>query len=327
MSTETIVTLVAFLAASSGILLVYTLVGARRTRLDDRLEGLDERAGSATYASGLPNGLPGESDFSAPRPAAPSQFTQSTLPRIGTTLMPSDEGERTLLRTRMINAGFYGRQATGIFLGVKLILIVGPALIGLFLGLTGLVSTVTALFAGACLGIAGMIGPSFWLEGQKQKRQTSFRRSLPDALDLLVICLEGGLSLPAALKRVGGELRTAHPVLASELNIVQREIQLGGSPGESLQKMGVRTDLEEIRSLASVITQSERFGASLVKSLRVHADTLRLKRQQHAEEMAQKASIKVLFPTLIFIFPAIFVVILGPAAFQIMEQMNQISIQ
>ena len=150
---------------------------------------------------------------------------------------------------------------------------------------------------------------------------------MPDALDLLVICLEGGLSLPASLRRVGGELRTAHPLLALELNIVQREIQLGSSPGESLQKLGVRTDLEEIRSMAAVITQAERFGASLVKSLRVHAETLRTKRQQYAEEMAAKAAVKVLFPTLLFIFPAIFVVILGPAAFQIMEQLGQMTNQ
>jgi tight adherence protein C len=164
-----------------------------------------------------------------------------------------------------------------------------------------------------------MIGPSFWLDSRKGARQTTFRRALPDALDLLVICLEGGLSLPGSLKRVASELRTAHPPLATELNIVQREIQLGRSPGESIQQMGFRTDLEEIRSLASVITQAERFGASLVKSLRVHAETLRVKRQQHAEELAQKASVKVLFPTLLCIFPAVFVVILGPAAYQILE--------
>jgi tight adherence protein C len=169
-----------------------------------------------------------------------------------------------------------------------------------------------------------MIGPGFWLDGRKNKRQTNLRRALPDALDLLVICLEGGLSLPASLRRVGAELRTAHPLLALELNIVQREIQLGSSPGESLQKLGVRTDLEEIRSMASVITQAERFGASLVKSLRVHAETLRTKRQQHAEEMAGKAAVKVLFPTLFFIFPAIFVVILGPAVFQIMERLSEV---
>ena len=103
-----------------------------------------------------------------------------------------------------------------------------------------------------------------------------------------------------------------------------REIQLGRNAGDSLHQMGLRSDLEEVRTLASVISQAEKFGASLVKSLRVHADTLRLKRQQRAEEMAQKAAIKILFPTLLFIFPAIFVVILGPAAFQIYEVMANI---
>ncbi len=192
------------------------------------------------------------------------------------------------------------------------------------LAVSGLVRTEYAVLGGGCFGIAGMIGPGFWLDRRKSKRQTSLRRALPDALDLLVICLEGGLSLPASLRRVGTELRTAHPLLARELTIVEREVQLGNSPGQSLHKMGVRTDLEEIRSMASVITQAERFGASLVKSLRVHAEALRTKRQQYAEEMAGKAAVKVLFPTLLFIFPAIFVVILGPAVFQIVEQLGNI---
>ncbi len=323
MTTEAFLMLIAFLMASSGVLLVYTMVGARRTRLDERLEGLNERAGVAVTAGTL-GGLPGDPGASGPRPAPPNQFTQTTLPKLGTALMPTDEGEKSQLRTRLTHAGFYGRQAMAIFLGTKLLLIIVPAAIGLFLGVTGVLPTTEAFLGGACLGIGGMIGPSFWLDGRKAKRQTSFRRSLPDALDLLVICLEGGLSLPGSLKRVGTELRTAHPVLALELNIVQREIQLGSSPGEALQKMGIRTDLEEIRSLASVITQSERYGASLVKSLRVHAETLRLKRQQRAEEMAQKAAVKILLPTLLFIFPAIFVVILGPAVFQILEQLAQV---
>jgi tight adherence protein C len=151
------------------------------------------------------------------------------------------------------------------------------------------------------------------------------RRALPDALDLMVICLEGGLSLPAALKRISAELRTAHTELAAELAIVQREIQLGRSPGDALKQMGIRSDLEEVRSLSSVITQAEKFGASLVKSLRVHSETLRLKRQQRAEEMGAKAATKVLFPTLLFIFPAIFVVILGPAAIQIMKTLGSMN--
>ena len=312
MTTEALITLIVFLMASSGVLLVYTLVGAKRTRLDVRLEDLEEQ------------GAAGTTGYPAARSAQANPFTQTTLPKLGTALMPDDEGERTLLRARLIHAGLYGRQTLPIFLGAKLLLIVTPVVAGLALALTGLIRTEYAILGGGCFGIAGMIGPGFWLDGRKKKRQTSLRRALPDALDLLVICLEGGLSLPASLRRVGAELRTAHALLALELNIVQREIQLGSSPGESLHKMGVRSDLEEIRSMASVITQAERFGASLVKSLRVHAETLRTKRQQYAEEMAAKAAVKVLFPTLLFIFPAIFVVILGPAAFQIMERLNEV---
>jgi tight adherence protein C len=311
MATEGIVTIVAFLMVSSAVLLLYTLVSGRRTRVDERLEDL-ERHGT----------LEGTAAPVARRPTA-SQFTQTTLPKLGSSLMPADEGERTLLRSRMIHAGFYGPQAMAIFLGVKLLLMVGPAVIGLLLGALGLVPTLYAVLAGACLGIVGMIGPSFWLDTKKAQRQTTFRRALPDALDLIVICLDGGLSMTAALKRVSSELKTAHPELAMELNIAQREIQFGRTPGEALQQMGIRSDLEEVRSLASVITQAERFGASLVKSLRVHSETLRHKRQQHAELMAQKAAIKILFPTLLFIFPAIFVVILGPAVFQILENMSR----
>ncbi len=242
---------------------------------------------------------------------------------MGASLLPKDETERTRLQTRLIYAGLYGRQAMPIFLGVKLLLMVSPALIGLVAGVLGIIPLFHGLIVGAALGLGGMVGPSFWLDRRKAARQTAFRRAIPDALDVLVICLEGGLSFPAAIRRVAGELKTAHPLLARELQIAQREIQLGRSAGEALREFADRTDLDEIRSLASVVIQAERFGASLAKALRVHAATLRERRLQYAEEMAQKAVIKVLFPTLLFIFPGIFIVILGPAAIQILEMFSQ----
>ena len=140
---------------------------------------------------------------------------------------------------------------------------------------------------------------------------------MPDALDVIVICVEGGLSLVGALRRVAGDLRAVHPKLAKELDIVQREVQLGQTAGEALRRLGERSDMEEVRTLAAVIIQSDRFGAGLNKALKIHSETLRQKRQQGAEEKAQKAGTMVLFPTLLFIFPAIFVVILGPAMIQI----------
>jgi tight adherence protein C len=195
----------------------------------------------------------------------------------------------------------------------------------LLLGLLGIVNIMYGVLIGAIVGAFGMIGPSFWLDRRKKARQSSLRRALPDALDILVICLEGGLSIPGAIRRISGELRTAHPILALEFNIVQREIHLGHSTGEALRRFAARADLEELRSLASVIMQSERFGASLVKALRTHAESLRIKRLQYAEEMAQKAATKILFPTVLCILPGIFIVILGPAAIQIVNVLGQIS--
>jgi tight adherence protein C len=291
---------VGFVMVSCLVLLVFTLVAGRKNRIDDRLRELSGRGGPAPEPEGDMMG----------------QLVKQTA-AWGQKLVPVDDEQRTRLQARLIHAGLYSRQAMAVFLGTKLLLTIGPAVIGLLAGFLGLISISAGFIVGALFGIFGMIGPSFWLDMRKSARQTSIRRALPDALDVLVICLEGGLSLPAAFKRVANELRTAHPLLAEELSIAQREIQLGRSTGEALRQFGERTDLEEVRSLASVITQSERFGASLVRALRVHAETLRTKRLQYAEEMAQKAAVKILFPTLLCIFPGIFVVLLGPAVIQI----------
>lgn len=298
-----------FVAASSFVLLVYTLVGWRGNRLAARLGGLSDEHGKA-----------------APRDGdAVKQLARTALPKMGAPLVPRDLKERGRLQARLYHAGLYSRQAMLLFLGVKMLLIVAPAVVGFVLGLAGLVEVSNGLIFGAMLGILGMVLPSFWLDRRKRARQTAFRRALPDALDVLVICLEGGLSLPSALKRVAAELRTAHPMLALELNIVQREVQLGRSAGEALRQFAERTDLEELRMLASLILQSERFGASLVKALRVHAETLRQKRIFLAEEMAQKAATKILFPTVLCILPGMFVVILGPAAIQIIDMFSHMA--
>jgi tight adherence protein C len=297
-----IVTIAVFLMTSSLVALVFLVAGGRRTRLDTRLKELSDGG-----------------DTPLPEQATFTTIARSTLPKIGTPFVPSDIEERTKLQTRLIHAGLYSSQAMVVFLGVKVFLMFFPTLVGVTAASLGLITMQYGLIGGASCAILGTIGPSFWLDRKKANRQSTFRRALPDALDVLVICLEGGLSLPGSLKRLATELRTAHPTLSTELNIVQREIQMGRSSGEALRKMGERTDLEEVRSLASVILQAEKFGASLVKSLRVHSETLRTKRMQRAEEMAQTAGTKVLFPTVLFILPAMFVVILGPAIIHVME--------
>ena len=127
------------------------------------------------------------------------------------------------------------------------------------------------------------------------------------------------MSVPASLSRVAAELATAHPMLAQELQIVEREIQMGRSPGEAMRQFAQRFDLEELRSLSSVIIQAEQFGTSVTKAFNVYADGMRIKRHQRAEEKAQRAIIHILFPTLLCIFPGIFIVLLGPAAIMIYE--------
>jgi tight adherence protein C len=247
-----------------------------------------------------------------------AEIALAAVPKVGQTLMPSNRERLSRLKARMTQAGIYGPNALSIFLGAQLFLAaLLPATAGLFPYLLGLLSWQKALAVGSVAAAVGMLAPSFWVDYQRNQRKSELRQAVPDALDMLVLCLEAGLSLPAALQRVTGELVFAHPALARELNIVQREIQLGLGVGDALKKFGDRCDLEEVRNLATVIIQSERYGASSVKALRLHSDSCRLERQQRAEERAQKAAVKILFPTLLCIFPAIFIVILGPAAYQI----------
>jgi tight adherence protein C len=298
---------IAFAMVSSMALLVFLLLSGRKGRLESRLQELSGKGGAA------------------PEMESVAQLARQALPHVAAPLVPKGKEERTRLQGRLVQAGLYGPQAMVLFLAVKMTLIVLPVFVGLAVAAFGLVSLQQGLVFGALSGIGGMIGPSFWLDRQKAARQSSFRRALPDALDVLVICLEGGLSLYGAFRRVSHELRTAHPLLASELAIVEREIQMGRSTGEALHAFGERCDLEEVRRLASVITQAERFGASLVKAMRIHAELLRAGRMQHAEEMAQKAAVKILFPTLLFIFPGMFIIILGPGIIQLLDVFSEMN--
>lgn len=296
---------VVFLAAGSLILLLAVLL----TRYDARLQARVDKLTAGDGRESAPT----------PAPTSMAHFAQATLPKLARPILPEAGDQRTRLQTRLTHAGLYGRPAMGLFLGVKMLLMAVPLFVGLGLAVTHtqppLKSAVFALFGSA----AGMMVPGLWLDARKKKRQMNLRRSLPDALDIIVICLEGGVSLQAAFHRVGVSLRSAHPLLAGEMNIIQREIQLGRTTGEALRQFADRSDLEEVRSLAAVVLQSEKLGASLVKALRVFADSFRVKRLQRAEELAQKASTKIVFPTILFIFPAILFVIAAPAVFLLMD--------
>jgi tight adherence protein C len=287
-----------FLAASSLIVLLYALVGSRKTRIDERVADL-----GSDYGLGIPN-----STGSIPLTEAESGMAER---------QDGSDANGEQLKERIIRAGLYKPHAIAAFTVVRLILIAIPLIIAFVASSSGLLPRSHTLLYGVMAAIVGTIAPGFWLDRLARARQTKIRRSLPDALDIMVICLEGGLSLQAALARVGRELSSAHPLLAHELGIVEREIELGRRTGDAMRLFAQRFDLEELRSLASVISQTERYGASVVQALEVYSESMRIKRRQRAEEQAQKATIKMVFPTLLCIFPGIFVVLLGPAAIQI----------
>jgi len=147
------------------------------------------------------------------------------------------------------------------------------------------------------------------------------QRGLPDALDLLVICVESGLGLDQALMKVTQEVRITHPELSDELQLVNLEMRIGKTRIEALRELARRTGLEDIKSLVAMLVQTDRFGTSVAQSLRVFSDDLRIKRRQRAEEMSAKTSVKMVFPLVFFIFPALLAVILGPAALTLLRQL------
>lgn len=226
------------------------------------------------------------------------------------------------LRLRLIQAGFYGKNAVLWMSISKIVSLIIP------LAMASLASRLTeipirwTLMIGIVLAIASMIGPSFVLDYFKRKRQKRIHRSIPDALDVLSICLEAGMSLPAALLKVSQELSSAHPELAMELAIVNRETQLGRGVGEAMRAFADRFDIEELRSLASVIIQAEKFGSSLLEAMDIFSQTMRQKRMNTAEAHAQQAVAKILIPTVLCILPALFLVTLGPAVILIIRGLS-----
>ena len=225
------------------------------------------------------------------------------------------------LRDRIVQAGIYRKHAVPIFVAIRIVLFVSMLGLGLLASYFRLMAPFPAIITGALAGLGATLAPTFWLDHVRRARQSQIRHALPDALDLMGVCLQGGLSLTGSLSRVSQELGTAHPMLALELAIVEREMQMGLTAGEAMRQFARRFDLEELRSLSSVIGQTEKFGSSVTKALRTYADGLRIKRQQQAEEMAQRAAVKILFPTLLCIFPGIFIVVLGPAAIRIYQML------
>ncbi len=224
-------------------------------------------------------------------------------------------GGRLLLN----QAGIRSAGAYRIYLGIRWAMpVVFVVLAVVYAKATGIASKSIFLMVLAA-GIAGFLLPDFVLRRKIRKRQEEITDALPDGLDLLVVCVEAGLGLNAAFIKITEEFRLSSPALSEEFDIVNREMVAGKPRQEALRALTERTGVEDVKSLVAMLIQTEKLGTSLAQSLRVHSDSLRMRRRQKAEEAAAKTTIKLVFPLVFLMFPALFIVILGPGVLQVIN--------
>lgn len=248
------------------------------------------------------------------RDSAPSLFDRIIKP-FNRQLGDRDEGETSELRLRLIQAGYFNSSAPMRFYAVRIILGILLPLSVVFMapaiGSNLKVETIMFLVGGA--GVVGLYFPSLWVRRKASSRQREAQDGFPDALDLLLVCVEAGLGINAALDRVASEIGRAHPVLGDAFKFVGMELRAGKPRDAALRNMAERLGIDEVRGLVTMLIQSESLGTSIAQALRVHADDMRIKRMLRAEEKAMKLPVKLSFPLVMFILPCLILVIMTPA--------------
>ena len=234
---------------------------------------------------------------------------------LGSLAKPKDETELSHLKKTFLRAGIRNEKASMTFFGAKVFLgILFPALFSMVkMTILGPIPSIFSLLILFVLAVFGFYLPGIWLRMRVTKRKEQMTEGLPEALDMMVVCVEAGMGLDAAINRVGEEIALSNKVVGEEFRLLSLELKVGKQRKDALRSLAMRTDLEDVNSLVTLLVQTEKFGTSIGQSLRVHSDSMRVKRQQRAEEIAAKLPVKLLFPLIVFIFPALFVVILGPA--------------
>lgn len=252
---------------------------------------------------------------------AMTKVLEAASPALAAPLQPKSELEASKLKTKLSNAGFRSEAASTVFLGFKFLgLIVGLFGSGstmLLLGNFSQKSTMTSLFVAGALFYL----PDLVLMLIIKKRKEAIFLGLPDALDLMVVCVEAGLGLDQAMRKVSDEMKRIYRVISEEFALSNFQLQVGRSRTDVLHELGVRTGVDDLRSLSSILIQADKFGSSIAQALRVQSDSMRTRRRQMAEEKAAKTAVKLIFPLVIFIFPGIFVVLVGPAAITMVREM------
>ncbi len=308
--------LLAGMVAVSVGLIIYALWPARREKEEHVLRRMQGRR--ATDEQPLVKQRPRSA-------SAARQMLERVAPLAMKPVMPRSAEEMSTLREKLSNAGFRSESATSYFLASKTILGVALAATGFIFAWGKGYELKQLLGIMAFAGGIGFMLPNIWLNIARNKRSEKIRNGLPDSLDLLVVSVESGLALDAGIQRVADEMKNVHVELSEEMQIATLETQMGVPRAESLENMSRRCGVEEMKALVAVITQAEKFGTSVAKALRTQADTLRVKRRLKAEERAQKTTVKLMIPLILFIFPSIFVVLVGPAALKIYETLGGMS--
>jgi len=293
-----------------GAWLVLETIAGHKPRAQERLDELQNPELRREREGGMSNQKGG----------AVSRVLEKAAP-MGKPLQPKTELEASKLKTKLSVAGFRNESNAGVFLALKFIgLIVG-------LSVSGGTSLLTASFSQRALiysvGVSAFLFylPDLivWFIGRRRKEVIFL--GLPDVLDLLVVCVEAGLGLDQAMRKVSEEMKKSCRLLAEEFSLCNLHLQMGRARNEVLQDLGARTGVEDLRSLAAILIQADKFGSSIAQALRVQSDSMRTRRRQLAEEKAAKTAVKLIFPLVLFIFPAIFVVLVGPAAITIVNEM------
>ncbi len=283
--------------------------GASKKRSDDRLAEIkDPLARRRPEAS------------KAKKSDAMSRVLEKAAP-MAHPLQPKTEREAGLLKCRLSAAGFRGEKVVTTFLGLKFI----GLLVGLTLGGGGsmLSSGISqnSLMATVAAGGLTFYLPDILVWFMSRSRKMNIFFGLPDALDLMVVCVEAGLGLDQAMRKVSDELKRSCRVICEEFSLCNLQLQMGRARVEVLHDLGSRTGVDDLRALAAILVQADKFGSSIAQALRVQSDAMRTRRRQLAEEKAAKTAVKLIFPLVLFIFPGIFVVLVGPAAITMIREM------
>lgn len=306
-----IITISTFVCISLGVMGLYWLVSRPQSAATERLRKLNEKnASAAEVAVSIAEESP-VSDL-AERFAAP-------LSR----LAPPSAAEVRKVQKQLMQAGFRSANAPVIYRAIQLATLAAfPGVVAL--GCALMARSLSSAFMWILLAfVAGFFVPRFVLKRMIASRQQRLRWGLADALDLMVVSIEAGLGLNAAMMRVSEELKDVHQDISEEFELANLEIRVGREREEALRNLAERTGVDDLRSLVAMLIQADRFGTSIARAVRVFSDSLRTKRRQRAEQAAQKAAVKLLFPLACFLFPTLFIAILGPAALSLIDTLGK----